>query len=138
MSETKELPVPTSTLERFTAAFAPIERQIRRETLWVPVLSSVGWGLSMVSVIWSGVVSGTELTIPHCMVLAFAIMMSWFYWDVDARRRVAHLKYQTAAGLLTAMVDEYDWEWGKSTKPGSVCLSLPREDSPETTGDDRL
>lgn len=131
-------PAAASSMKEINAGFDALERTIRRESAWLPGIVSAVYGLSMGLVIWGGFTGEGWNVISHVIVIAFAVMMTWFYWDVDARRRVAVLKYQTAAGLLDHLVEEYDWKWEPCEEAGSVSLHAPeahKDDDDEDTED---
>lgn len=113
-------------------AFSTLERTIKRETLWLPVVVSIAWGGSLGLLLWD-LFTGDEIGmgISHAIVLTFAILQVWIFWDVDARRRVALLKYETAARILDPLVTEYGWTWEETEEPNSVALESPRREEME-------
>jgi hypothetical protein len=116
---------PTTSETEINAGFDSMERTIKRESLFVPVVVTVGYGASMALVAWDGITNSGWGVISHLITLAFVIAMAWFYWDVDAKRRTNALKFQTAAGLLDHLVKEYDWKWEECEEAGSVSLHAP-------------
>lgn len=116
---------PTTSEQEINAGFDSMERTIKRQSLFVPVVVSVGYGASLVLVAWDGVSNSGWGVLSHMITLAFVIALAWFYWDVDAKRRVNDLKFQTAAGLLDHLVEEYDWKWEECDEAGSVSLHAP-------------
>jgi len=115
-----------TSMEEINANFTAVERTIRRESLVVPIIVSVGYGAALVMVAWQAAFEdGGWGSLSHLITLAFVIMLAWFYWDTDARRRVMALKYETAAGLLDHLVKEYDWKWEECDEAGSVSLHAP-------------
>lgn len=122
--EQKEIRTGDS-MREINAGFSEMERIIKRETIWLPVFTSVAWAGCLGILLWQAFTGEGWSVAGHCIILAFAIFQVWTFWDVDARRRVANLKYETAAGLLDHFVAEEGWEWGDSEKPGSVSLKAP-------------
>ncbi len=120
-------------ITKINAAFQDMARTIRRETIWLPVIVSVAWGGSLGLVLWDSFTGddGVGMGVSHAIILVFAIFQTWTFWDLDARRRVENLKYQTAAGLLDRLADEHGWTWGETDEPGSVCLDSPHREDPD-------
>lgn len=120
-------------IAEINAAFEDMASTIRRETIWLPVIVSAAWGGSLGLVLWNAF-TGDDASgwgISHAIILVFAIFQTWTFWDLDARRRVENLKYQTAAGLLDRLADEHGWTWGESDEPGSVSLNSPHRKDPD-------
>jgi hypothetical protein len=115
------------------AAFEGMERTIKRETVWMPIVVSVAFGTSLGLVLWNTFTGGDESGwgISHAIILVFAILQVWTFWDLDARRRTLALKYDTAAGLLDHTVEHGGWTWGESKEVGSVELNREPEDTDE-------
>lgn len=121
--------------EEINAGFDPLERRIRREGLWVPLFTSVAWTGSLGLVIWSGFTGEGWDVLSHAIILVFAIMMVWFYWDTESRRRIAAMKYDTAVGLLDHLAKEYGWTWEKTDEAGSVSLHAPESEEDDEPAD---
>lgn len=114
-------------------AFEGVERTIKRETVWMPAVVSIGWGTSLGLVVWHIFTGdgGSGWGIAHAIILAFAIFQVWTFWDVDARRRVENLKFQTAANILDEMMKERGATWVQTGEEGSISVEFPGPDTDE-------